>query len=152
MNTFHTRREFLSAIGQGMLVASVGAGLASDLNLGVAYADESAGSLSFGALEPLVVLMQETPVDGCCRLWSAAQPGNRPALWWRRRRGQRATGGEDYVVFHHIALSPAYACRGTAGRTKGLPVLKVLYRNTNRIHGRRPLGRVLRSGISARHH
>ena len=39
--TPRTRREFLSAVGQGMLVASVGASLASDLGVGIARGDEA---------------------------------------------------------------------------------------------------------------
>jgi len=36
-----TRREFLADIGQGMLVASVGAGLASELGLAPAFAADA---------------------------------------------------------------------------------------------------------------
>ena len=89
MNDPRTRREFLSAVGQGMLVASVGAGLASDLGLSVVYADEPAGSLSFGSLEPLVVLMQETPVERLLpTLVETIGPGGRAA----HARGRRGAG------------------------------------------------------------
>ena len=56
------RREFLVDVGRGMLVASVGATLAQDLGLapGALAADDSAGHLTFGAMEPLVDLMQAT--------------------------------------------------------------------------------------------
>ena len=37
MNTPHTRREFLADVGRGMLVASVGYGLASELGLAPAF-------------------------------------------------------------------------------------------------------------------
>jgi len=37
----HDRREFLASVGQGMLVASVGATMASDLGLAPALADDS---------------------------------------------------------------------------------------------------------------
>ena len=122
-----------------MLVASVGSSLAVDLGLSVAHADEGAEPLSFGALEPLVALMQETPIE---RLM--------PTLIDHLRRGTelqtllaagalanaRTFGGEDYVGFHTMmALAPAFhMSRELPVERQPLPVLKVLYRNTNRIH------------------
>jgi hypothetical protein len=59
-----SRREFLADVGRGMLIASVGPALAVDLGLAPAFAADAApASLSFGDLEPLVCLMQETPAD-----------------------------------------------------------------------------------------
>src|SRR3989442_7238655 len=63
MNTPRTRREFLAEVGRGMLVATVGLEVASDLELASALAEETADTLSFGSLERLVCLMQETPVN-----------------------------------------------------------------------------------------
>jgi hypothetical protein len=139
MNTPQTRREFLSAVGQGMLVASVGAGLASDLNLGVAFADEAVGSLSFGPLEPLVVLMQETPLERLLpTLVERLNQGTelRTLVAAAALANARTFGGEDYIGFHTMmALSPAYHMSlELPDERKALPVLKVLYRNTNRIH------------------
>ncbi len=57
------RREFLADVGRGMLIASVGSALAADMGLGSARAAEDATALSFGKLEALVSLMQETPAD-----------------------------------------------------------------------------------------
>ena len=57
----NARREFLSDVGQGMLVASLGTSLASHLGVSTAFAAEDDPRLSFGKLEPLVGLMQETP-------------------------------------------------------------------------------------------
>ena len=57
------RREFLSDVGRGMVIASVGAGLAGDLGFSSAFADEDSRQLSFGKREPLVELMQQTPVS-----------------------------------------------------------------------------------------
>ena len=48
------RREFLADVGRGMLVASVGAGVAHDLGLSSALADEGTETLSFGKLEPFL--------------------------------------------------------------------------------------------------
>ena len=63
MNTPRTRREFLAEVGRGMLIATVGYEVASELNLTSALAGETVDTLSFGSLEPLVCLMQETPVN-----------------------------------------------------------------------------------------
>src|SRR5262249_34024464 len=62
MNAFR-RREFLANVGRGMLIATVGAGVALDLGLSPALADEPSQPLSFGAMEPLVALIEETPDD-----------------------------------------------------------------------------------------
>src|SRR5262249_109162 len=64
MGTQRTRREFFGNVGRGMLVASVGLGTAFDMGLTPAWADDEGGGerLAFGGLEPLVGLMQETPV------------------------------------------------------------------------------------------
>jgi len=134
-----TRREFLSDVGQGMLMASVGSTLANDLGLAtMALADEGAKPLAFGALEPLVALMQETPIE---RLL--------PEVVRRMRDGTdakqivaaaalanaRTFGGQDYEGYHTImALSPAYQmARELDTPRQALPILKVLYRNTNHI-------------------
>ena len=57
------RRQFLADVGRGMLVAGVGTALATDLGLAPAFADDGTDRLTFGSLEPLVSLMQETPPD-----------------------------------------------------------------------------------------
>ncbi len=144
MNTPRTRREFLAEVGRGMLVATVGYGVARELGLTTAMADETAENLSFGQLERLVCLMQETPVNGLFptlldqihagvdlrQLTAAAALAN-----------ARTFGGEDYVGFHTMmALAPAlHMSRELPAELQPLPVFKVLYRNTNRIqeHGGR---------------
>src|SRR6516165_714003 len=57
------RRDFLAEVGRGMLVATIGSGMASDLGLITSFADEAPTALDFGSLEPLVRFMQETPPD-----------------------------------------------------------------------------------------
>jgi hypothetical protein len=138
MSGYH-RREFLAEVGRGMLVASVGSVVAQDLGLArAARAGEGAERLTFGPMEPLVALMQETPAD---RLL--------PALVERMRGGTdlrqlvaaaalanaRTFGGQDYDGYHAImALAPAYQMsRELPEPQQALPVLKVLYRNTNHI-------------------
>ena len=63
MNTTRTRREFLTEVGRGMIVATVGYSMASDLDLASAMAGEGPEALTFGDLESLVCLMQETPAN-----------------------------------------------------------------------------------------
>src|SRR4051794_24163969 len=135
----YRRREFLADVGRGMLVASVGPTLAQDLGLAsAALADDGAKALTFGPMEPLVALMQETPVD---RLL--------PDLVGRVRAGAdlrqlvaaaalanaRTFGGQDYDGYHAImALAPAYQMsREVPEGQQALPVLKVLYRNSRHI-------------------
>ena len=57
------RREFLADVGKGMLIASVGPTLASDLGLSTALAGKDADRLTFSDREPLVSLMQDTPAN-----------------------------------------------------------------------------------------
>ena len=56
----HNRREFLAEVGRGMLVATVGSAVASELGLAKSFAEEAPNELQFGELEPLVRFMQET--------------------------------------------------------------------------------------------
>jgi hypothetical protein len=139
MNTSQTRREFLAEVGRGMLVATVGYELASELGLASSLSDETA--LSFGPLEPLVCMMQETPVN---RLLPTLVERLRAGADLRRLvaagalANARTFGGEDYVGFHTMmALAPAlHMARELPTELQPLPVFKVLYRNTNRIQER----------------
>src|SRR2546423_792461 len=138
MTAPQTRREFLADVGRGMLVASVGAGLASELGLSRGFAADSEAVLDFGPLEPLVCLMQETPVD---KLLPALAGELKSGTELRRLvaaaalANARTFGGEDYVGFHTMmALAPALHMAGELpAPLQPLPVFKVLYRNTNRI-------------------
>lgn len=135
----HSRRQFLSDVGRGMLLAGLGTSLATDLGVAPAWADEALPDrLNFGELEPLVALMQDTPPDSLV-----------PVLVEKLRQGidlktltaagalanARTFGGEDYIGFHtFMALAPAYRMAGQLpAAEKALPVLKVLYRNSARI-------------------
>src|SRR5262245_39378473 len=131
MQTPKTRRDFLADVGRGMLVATVGSEVAGHLGLSALHAEEVAEGLSFGELEPLVRLMQETPVSKLLpamveqlqkgtslkRLTAAAAFAN-----------ARTFGGEDYVGFHTMmALSPAlHMAQELPSELQPLPVLKVL--------------------------
>ncbi|PYK97788.1 MAG: hypothetical protein DME19_15030 [Verrucomicrobia bacterium] len=145
MKTPRTRREFLADVGRGMLVATVGFEVAGELGLARALAEETPDTLTFGSLEPLVCLMQETPVN---RLLPALVEQLRSRQADLRRltaaaalANARTFGGEDYVGFHTMmALAPAlHMAQELPAELQPLPVFKVLYRNTNRIqeHGGR---------------
>ena len=63
----NSRREFLTEVGQGMFVASVGSTLALDLGLcPPSLANEGPGRLNFGKLEPLVTLMGDASAARSC--------------------------------------------------------------------------------------
>src|SRR5262245_10570525 len=134
-----SRREFLADVGRGMLIAGLGPALAADLGLARAEAAEAGTDrLNFGALEPLVALMQETPINRLLpALVEKFQTGTdlRTLTAAAALANARTFGGHDYIGFHtSMALVPAYemAQRMPADR-RPLPVFKVLYRNTNRI-------------------
>ena len=134
------RRAFLRDVGRGMLVASVGPALVADLFPGALRADEVPDRLTFGKLDSLVALMQETPPDKL-----------QPLLAERLRNGAdltqltaaaalanaRAFGGEDYTAFHTMmALAPAFQmAQELPDERKPLPVFKVLYRNATCLQG-----------------
>ena len=121
-----------------MFVASVGSTLAIELGLTTARACEAESPLHFGELEPLVCLMQDTPSTSIQRV-----------LVDRIRQGvslqelviagalanARSFGGQDYNGYHtFMALAPALEMsKQLPAAERPLPVLKVLYRNTNRI-------------------
>jgi hypothetical protein len=101
MKTLHNRREFFADVGRGMLVATVGYSMASELGLAEVFAADAPDALNFGELEPLVCLMQETPVNKLLpklaeKLKSGAELANSspPAAL----ANARTFGGEDYVV------------------------------------------------------
>jgi hypothetical protein len=137
-----TRRGFLEDVGRGALVATLGGATAADLGLAVAEAgaDEVArrDRITFGDREPLVALMQETPVERLLPVLVAKLKGGtdlRDLVAAAALANARTFGGEDYVGFHTMmALAPAYhMSRDLPEGTRALPVLKVLYRNTTRI-------------------
>jgi len=133
-----SRRGFLTEVGRGMLVTTLGVEVAGGLGLGTVLGSEPDEVLSFGDLEPMVRLMQELPGEkllgrlveelgkGCDlrRMVAAAALAN-----------ARTFGGEDYVGYHTVmALGPAFhMSQELAGGSRALPLLKVIYRNATRI-------------------
>jgi hypothetical protein len=123
-----------------MLIAGLGPTLTADLDLGRAEAAAAGGDrLNFGTLEPLVALMQETPLNRLLPvLVEKHQAGTdlRTLTAAAALANARTFGGHDYIGFHTImALVPAYEmAKRMPPERRPLPVLKVLYRNTGRIH------------------
>ena len=141
MNTRRSGREFLGDVGRGMLVASVGLGTASDMGLGPARAaDDAGGPITFGGLEPLVGLMQETPVNKLLPLLTEKlQSGTdlRRLVAAAALANARTFGGEDYVGFHTMmALAPAlHMSRELPEKSRPLPVFKVLFTSASMSSG-----------------
>lgn len=138
-----TRRDFLADVGRGTLLATLGTGLAADLQLGNAVlADETPQSLprlTFGELEPLVSLMQETPVAQLIHKLSDQQKAGKDLqtlITAAALANARTFGGEDYIGFHTMmALAPAWhMTKELSGDRAALPAYKVMYRNTARIN------------------
>ncbi len=134
-----SRREFLGQIGSG--IGGVALGFVFAERLGIARAFELApiARLRFGALDPLVDLIQATQADALL-----------PLLVQRLRAGtalselvaagalanSRALGGTDYNGYHALmALLPSYDMAAQMpAPLAALPVLKVLHRTTRFIH------------------
>ena len=138
MKHYH-RREFLSDVSRGMIIAGIGPGLASQLGISSAFASEGSDSLDFGKLKPLVGLMQETPAGKIQPILvnklKSEELGLKELIAAASLANAETFGGEDYVGFHtEMALVPALEMsRLMPEKQQALPVLKVLYRNVDRI-------------------
>ena len=138
METNRSRRQFLANIGRGALLAAVGTGTARAMGFAPRRFEDGPETLSFGAIEPLVRLMQETPAE---KLLPALVEQLKAGTELRRLvaaaalANARTFGGEDYVGFHTMmALSPARRMAAELpSELAPLPVFKVLYRNTTRL-------------------
>ena len=87
--------------------------------------DGGDGRLTFGALEPLVGLMQETPADRLLPRWSRSSKAGtdlRQLVAAAALANARTFGGQDYDGFHTMmALAPAYHMAQRAARGRGAP-------------------------------
>ena len=129
-----------------MLWAGLGASLASELGLSTAAAAEAAGNedgtLHFGALEPLVGFMQDTPVEELQPLAVEKLQKNEATpeqlLQAAALANARSFGGEDYVGMHTLmAMKPAHRMmQRLPTERRALAVLKILHRNTSQIHAK----------------
>lgn len=138
MNTSTSRREFLGNVSRATVTATIGCGLASEIGLTPAFAFEGRDSLDFGPMEPLVGLMQDTPVEQLLpKLHAKLKSGTslRELTAAGALANARTFGGHDYIGFHTMmALSPAQHMAGDMPDAQAaLPIFKVLYRNTERI-------------------
>jgi hypothetical protein len=121
-----------------MLLAGLGTTLAADLGVARAHADETDKALDFGSLEPLAALMQDTPPVKLTEvLVERIKSGTslKTLVAAGALANARTFGGQDYIGFHtFMALAPAYRmAQQLPTELQPLPVLKVLYRNANRI-------------------
>jgi hypothetical protein len=133
------RREFISDVGRGMLAAGLGTTLASDLGFSTAFAKEGAESIPLGDYEALVELMRNTPPEKLQPLLASMILKGETNLKQLVAAGALANavtfGGCDYVGFHTaMAMLPSLEMSGQLpSARKPLPVLKVLYRNSQQI-------------------
>ncbi|MBX3442173.1 MAG: hypothetical protein KF774_07180 [Planctomyces sp.] len=132
------RREFLSQVGRGMLVATLGPAVSADLGMSLARAEDIGDRLTFGDREELVDFLQSTPPDRMLReVVARVRQGTslREIISAAALANGRAFAGEDYIGFHTLmALRPALMmAEESPSELAPLPVLKVLYRNSSRI-------------------
>ena len=108
----NSRREFLGDVGRGMLIASLGPTLATDLGLSTAVAADVPEELSFGKLEPLVALLQDTPTNKLMpTLVGKLKDGVelRTLVAAGELANARSFGGQHYEGYHtFMALAPAF--------------------------------------------
>ena len=133
MNTT-SRRQFLGGLCTTTLSASLGLAFANRLGLAWAAPGLAQDRLSFGALDPLVDLMQATEADALLpivvqKLKSGTTLADVVAA--AALANARAFGGTDYDGYHALmALMPSYEMAAQMpAQSAALPVLKVLHRN-----------------------
>lgn len=133
-----SRREFLAEVGRGMLISSVGVATAVDLGLSPALAGKDDPRVTFGKLEPLVSLMQESSPEALLPMLVDKLRAGTPLqelVAAGALANVRAFAGQDYTGYHtFMALVPSLQMAAHLPQDrKPLPVLKVLYRNSSRI-------------------
>lgn len=136
----HNRREFLEDVANGMLMVGLGSSLVGDLGISTAWAEDQEDRLSFGPMRPLVSLLQNTDVKDLqpilVKKLQSGEANLKQLIAAASLANAEAFGGVDYVGFHtEMALIPAYEMTKELPKSRqALPVLKVLYRNTDRMH------------------
>lgn len=134
-----TRRSFMSDVGHGMLAAGLGTSLANDLGFSTAFAEENLNQIPLGGHERLVELLRNTPPQDLQPILASKLLKGETDLKELISAGALANavsfGGCDYVGFHTaMAMLPALSMSSQlpSGR-EPLPILKVLYRNSQQI-------------------
>jgi hypothetical protein len=131
-----SRRQFFGRVGIGIGGAALGSALLDRLGFGEALAAfvPRGERLHFGALDPLVDLMQETPADELvAQLVGKLRAGVTPAqlIGAAALANARALGGTNYNGYHALmAMAPSAEMGPQMAAPLGaLPVLKVVHRN-----------------------
>lgn len=134
--TPRNRRAFLSDVGRGMLVAGVGVSVANNLGFSTAFADRGPESLKLGPYEALVELIRSTPPDQLqpilVKKLKGGEVDNKQLISAAALANAEAFGGQDYVGYHTaMAMLPALEmAKLLPTERQALPVLKVIYRNS----------------------
>jgi len=133
MNTT-SRRQFLGGLCTSTLSVSLGLAFANRLGFAWAAPELGAERLSFGALDPLVDLMQSTQADALLPIVVAKLRSGTPLsdiVAAAALANARAYGGTNYDGYHVLmALMPSYEmAQQMPAPYAALPVLKVLHRN-----------------------
>ena len=131
-----SRRDFLVDVGRGMLVAGLGTTVAGNLGFSTAFADRGPESLKLGPYESLVELIRSTPPDKLQPILIAklksGEVNNKQLISAAALANAEAFGGQDYVGYHTaMAMLPALEMtKHLPAERQSLPVLKVIYRNS----------------------
>ena len=109
----YSRRAFQRKVGEGMLAASLGVSLAHELGISTTLAEEkkTSKSLTFGDLDPLVALMEETPPDKLQRIavekLKTGEVDLNDLMRAAALANARSFGGADYIGMHTLmAMKP----------------------------------------------
>jgi hypothetical protein len=122
-----------------MLVVGLGTSLSTELGIRSVFADESSQELSFGRYDALVDLMQNNAPEKLQPILieklASGQTNVKDLIAAGALANAETFGGEDYVGFHTaMAMLPALHMTDLlAADRRPLPILKVLYRNTQQI-------------------
>jgi hypothetical protein len=152
------RRAFLSDVGRGMLAAGLGTALANDLGFSTTFANEGSDRIPLGDYASLVDLMRSTPADKLQPQLAEMVVKGEVDLKKLIGAGALANavtfGGCDYVGFHTaMAMLPALGMsQMLADRRRPLPVLKVLYRNSQQIQSVGGASKITLEAIHAAEH
>jgi hypothetical protein len=129
-----SRREFLVGAGRSLGGAALGFAVAERLGFGEWLGELAPERLRFGALDPLVDMLQETPADALLPLVVKQLRGGTPlsdVVGAAALANARAYGGTNYNGYHTLmAMMPSFEMAAQMPEPYGaLPVLKVLHRN-----------------------